>query len=179
MRLDPLIPLTFGTALTGLFVGALYHKARDLRRFREALAGYGLVSAPLVKAAAILIVVLEMGVVVGYVSPVTRSAAVLLAATLLATYAMAMGVNLARGRKVADCGCTTSASAQPLSWWMVGRNVALIILALVALAPEGQRALSTADLVVAIMTVTMCALLYQLHAIIVTLNTRIRLGGRA
>jgi hypothetical protein len=51
----------------------------------------------------------------------------------LLLFALAMGVNLRRGRRHIDCGCFQSALRQTLSWTLVARNVVLASLMAVAL----------------------------------------------
>jgi len=56
------------------------------------------------------------------------------AAALLLLFALAMGINLRRGRRHIDCGCFQSALKQTLSWTLVMRNVVLASLVGVALS---------------------------------------------
>jgi hypothetical protein len=63
------------------------------------------------------------------------------AAGLLLVFALAMAINLARGRSHIDCGCGDARGRQPLSAGLVIRNLAMaaaLILA-AALAPEPAR----------------------------------------
>jgi hypothetical protein len=50
------------------------------------------------------------------------------AAALLLLFALAMGINLRRGRRHIDCGCFQSALEQTLSWTLVMRNAVLALL---------------------------------------------------
>jgi hypothetical protein len=59
------------------------------------------------------------------------------AAALLAVFAAAVAINLARGRDHIDCGCGDAASRQPLHAGLVVRNLAMAVaLAAAALAPQ-------------------------------------------
>jgi hypothetical protein len=58
---------------------------------------------------------------------------------LLAAYGVAIAVNLARGRRTLECGCAPSAYRQPLSEWLLARNVGLIGVCAIALLPEATR----------------------------------------
>lgn len=69
------------------------------------------------------------------------------AMALLLLFAAAMGINITRGRSQIDCGCGRSQLRQPLSWLLVGRNVALSAVLLPRLMPTPAPAL--ADLVIA------------------------------
>jgi hypothetical protein len=51
-----------------------------------------------------------------------------LAAGLLSLFAVAMAINLARGRAQIDCGCFNSALRQHLRWSLVARNVCMVLL---------------------------------------------------
>lgn len=57
------------------------------------------------------------------------------AATLLVLFAVAMGINLLRGRRYIDCGCFQSSLKQTLSWILVVRNAAMASLLGLALSP--------------------------------------------
>jgi len=59
------------------------------------------------------------------------------AASLLLIFAIAMGINLRRGRRQIDCGCFQGALKQPLSWKLVVRNAALACLLAAAFVPGG------------------------------------------
>ena len=67
------------------------------------------------------------------------------AAALLALYAAAIAVNLARGRRHLDCGCAGPALRRPISGWLVVRNLVLVAIALADLAPLSTRPLVWVD----------------------------------
>lgn len=60
------------------------------------------------------------------------------AASLLLVFAMAMGINLRRGRRLVDCGCFQSTLKQPLSWKLVARNAVLACLLAATAASSGE-----------------------------------------
>jgi hypothetical protein len=73
--------------------------------------------------------------------PVAETAA----AGLLTVFALAMGINLARGRGHIDCGCGDARSRQPLSGGLVARNLILAaLLILAAVTPAGAYSLGGA-----------------------------------
>jgi len=145
--LDPTLSLiiTLGTAL--LFGAAAGHKLADWRRFRAALGNYRLLPEPLVPAVAVAVVALEIAACVLLLLPTLREAGAVLAAGLLALYAIAIGVNLARGRTSIDCGCLGVGRRAPISRWMVGRNLGLAAVVLLAALPRGARELAVLDFV--------------------------------
>ena len=55
----------------------------------------------------------------------------LIAMALLLGYAGGMAINLRRGRDRIECGC--GGAAQPLSWSLIGRNIAIAALVASAL----------------------------------------------
>ena len=62
------------------------------------------------------------------------------AALLLSVFAVAMGINLLRGRRHIDCGCFQGTLKQPLSWTLVSRNALLALLLVAAGAAASARA---------------------------------------
>jgi hypothetical protein len=118
--IDPALALVVRLAGALLLGGAAWHKLRDRESFRAALADYRLLPARLVPAAAALVTATELALALGLLA---TPRAAFGAAALLAGYALAIGVNLLRGRRHIDCGC--GGAAQPLSAWLVGRNLVL------------------------------------------------------
>ena len=59
----------------------------------------------------------------------TRFAA-LASAGLFLLFLVAMGINLVRGRKDLDCGCSGKKHSQKIGWKTIARNMVLILLAL-------------------------------------------------
>ena len=146
--LDPTLSLivTLGTAL--LFGAAAGHKLADWRRFRAALGNYRLLSAiRWSRPSPSAVVALEIAACVLLLLPTLREAGAVLAAGLLALYAIAIGVNLARGRTSIDCGCLGVGRRAPISRWMVGRNLVLAAVVLLAALPRGARELAALDIV--------------------------------
>lgn len=148
--MDPALDLVLRAALALLLVVAAAHKLLDFERFRSTLADYRLVPAALVPAAALVVVGVELLLAVGLGLPGLRRRGLQGAAAVLVLYAGAIGVNLARGRRHIDCGCLGAAAHQGLSWWLVGRNLALAAAALAAARPVQGRALVWVD----VLTVT-------------------------
>jgi hypothetical protein len=62
------------------------------------------------------------------------------AAGLLLLFAVAMGINIRRGRRHIDCGCFQSALKQTLSWTLVVRNVVIALLLGLAMLSAGGSA---------------------------------------
>jgi len=135
--MDPVIDATVRASLGLLFLSASAHKVRDPARFRATVADYRLLPRPLAPLGAAALVVAELAVFAGLVA--SRSWGLAGAAAMLALYAAAIGINLARGRRTLDCGCTGPALRRPISGWLVARNLLLAAVALAALAPVQAR----------------------------------------
>jgi hypothetical protein len=145
MSIDPVIAVTLRCLLTLMFAGAAWHKLADLTAFRIVLHDYRVVPPALVTPATALVVVTELGVAATLPWTASAPAAAWLAMTLLAVYAIAIAINLARGRRTLDCGCAPSAYRQPLSEWLLLRNAALIGAAALTLLPVSPRAWAGLD----------------------------------
>ncbi len=138
MTLDPSIPLAVRVLLTLIFAAAVYGKLRHRDAFVGVVANYDLLPQALVPVAAWSVLGVEAGVIVTLLSGIGLHAGAALAAALLCGFAVAMGVNLARGRTQIDCGCFQSALRQPLSIALVVRNLLLAALTLAVFLPESQ-----------------------------------------
>lgn len=133
--MDPLLVLAAGFFCAGLLLGAGWHKLRAPEAFRRALAGYELLPAFCLPVAARLLPLLEIALGAALLLPATRPAAAALACALFLLYALAMGVNLLRGRRGMDCGCSFGARAAGLSAFMPLRNLLFALAAALAAAP--------------------------------------------
>jgi hypothetical protein len=149
MRIDPSIllaahvlgALVFGTALVG--------KLRHVQEFIGVVANYRLVPEVFARPTAGLIVALEAIATLLLATGLIPIAAAGLAIALLAAFAVAMTINLARGRTVIDCGCFQSALRQKVSVALIVRNL-LLIAVLVPLLEETPQTLRSLSLLQAI-----------------------------
>jgi hypothetical protein len=146
LTLDPVASWILGLGLALLFGVAAGHKIADRARFMAVLRNYELVPAGLVPLAAVVTVAAEAGAALLLTLPPLRTFGAGVAATLLATYAIAIAVNLLRGRTRIDCGCFGLGRHDRIAWTMVGRNLVLIVLALTLLLPDSPRRLVALDL---------------------------------
>ena len=119
-----------------LLIRAAIGKARDLAAFEGALDGYRLLPFWSLPAAKIGFPAAELFIAASLMIPPLRALAGYAAAGLLTVFALAMAINLARGRSEIDCGCGGPASRQTLNWGLVVRNLliaaALVVAALLA-----------------------------------------------
>lgn len=134
---DPVWVHGAAALLALLLVHAGLVKLRAVAWFRGVVADYRLLPQRLELPAAIGLPLLELLAGVALLLPVSRGPAALLAAVLFGAYALAMAVNLRRGRRDVDCGCGGRDAVMPLSWWLVARNgVLVLICGLAAVPPE-------------------------------------------
>lgn len=138
-------------ALVLILLGAAWHKLSEPNMFLSALAGYRLVPQSLLDVMARAIPVLELALAAGMLVPVTRSMALVGVAVLMLGYALAIGINLARGRSYIDCGC--GGAAHPLSWGLLVRNGVLAAAALAASGATVDRPLDWLDAVTVVLGV--------------------------
>ena len=134
--LDPVVGMIVCSSLALLFAVASAHKLRALSEFAETLSGYRVLPAMLVRPASRLVPVLEGLVAAGLLIRPARESASLAGAVLLAIYAVAMALNLLRGRRQLDCGCLGPGGGGVVSVALVWRNV---LMALTLAAAGGTR----------------------------------------
>lgn len=158
--LDPLIVLVISTSLALLFFMAARHKMSAPRHFEGQLAAYDVLPDVMVKPVAGVLPWIEMALVFLILVPVTRTFAASLSALLLAAYALAMAINLLRGRKDIDCGC--GGQPQLLSRWLLLRNAVLVICSCLLLIPGNGRVVAWAEIPLLILFTAVLAMIYLL-----------------
>lgn len=115
-----------------LFTRALVHKLSDVTAFSGFVADYGILPDRLVTPATYGLVAAEALVLAALVVPALWPAGPVLAAAVLLGYAAAIAQAVRMGRRWIECGC--GGAVQPVSWTLVGRNLALAALALLGAA---------------------------------------------
>ena len=120
-----------------VFLTAAYGKLRHWAVFQGVIANYRLLPEVLVAPIAYALppaeILLGAALLLGLGSPWPELAG----AALLLLFALAMGINIGRGRRHIDCGCFQSALKQTLNWTLVIRNIVLSLLLGVALLTKG------------------------------------------
>lgn len=160
MMIDPLVTIVIATSLALLFLLAARHKISAHRRFEAQLAAYRILPEPMVSPVARVLPWIEIAVAISLLFAITRPLGAVVAAALLSLYAMAMAINLSRGRSQIDCGCGDT--PQALSGLLLLRNVVLTSGALFLLAPVATRPLGSLDMLFAVLFVAACSLSYTL-----------------
>ena len=158
---DPVLSLACALTLSYVFLAAGVHKVRDLTHFDATLGAYGLLPGVLVHPVSLLLPVMEFGIALGLLLPRSRLMAAWAGTAVLGVYTLAIGINLARGRRAVDCGCGDPGQKQSLSEWLLLRNGVLIGFAMLIAAPALVRPAGWLDWTVAALAASMFALLYS------------------
>lgn len=160
MHIDPIFIIASALAIAVLLASAATHKLRAPARFAKQLADYQLLPEALVRPSARVIPVVELAIAFALLVPVSRSWAALTAASLIALYAAAIGINLWRGRRDIDCGCAGPDQVQPLRPVLLLRNSVLVGLALLASVAPIVRDLNVFDGFVTLFASAVALLIY-------------------
>ena len=168
---DPVAVGAIVGALALVMFAAAWHKFSAPEEFVGALAAYQLLPESLVWPAARVLPVAEAVIGVGILIPYTRQAAALLLSGLVLFYAVAIAINLARGRSSIDCGC--GGEAHPLSWGLVARNAVLALAAMVASGQTLDRTMNWIDALTLVMGVL------AFYAMYLLVDELLRQAGRA
>jgi hypothetical protein len=158
--LDPAIGYVILTGGALLFASAGIHKLRDLSRFTAIFGAYRILPERLERSVARLVPFTELGVAIMLLWPPAGLAAVVPAVAVLVVYAGGMYLNIARGRRDLDCGCTMGQGRRAIATWMVYRNLCLAGALGIAGLPWSSRPLNGVDLVTVIGGLIVGATLY-------------------
>lgn len=110
-----------------VFARSTAHKLTEFSFFNATLGEYRVLPKAFVGPAAIALTAAEALAIALLIIPDSRAVGAMLAAGLLSLYAIAMSINLRRGRDRIDCGC--GGPGQMISWPLVVRNSVLAVLA--------------------------------------------------
>lgn len=148
--MDPLILLVSANVLAVLLASASLHKLVHRAEFRRSLTAYELVPDQMVPVLALGLPMLELASAAMLLIDPWRVLGGVLGAAMFAVYALAMSINLLRGRRDLACGCgwgVSSAEAEPrVSFGLVARNLVLIALALMLASVQADRPANGIDL---------------------------------
>jgi hypothetical protein len=158
--MDPVVDKTLRGALALLFLVAAAHKLRAPAAFQAHLADYRLFPGRATQGLAAAVVAGELATGLALLAASLRETAVAAALALLCTYSGAIALNLLRGRRDIDCGCSGPGIRQPLSPWLLARNALVAAIALACLAPLRARTLVWVDTVSVLGGVGVLAALY-------------------
>lgn len=117
----PIVAISIQLFAIILFIQAAVHKARGYIDFVSVLSGYKLIPISLIWIVAGLVILVETLAVLGLL--LTIPLLKYLAAALLVIYAIAIEINVVRGRTEIDCGC--GGQSLPISQSLVSRNLVI------------------------------------------------------
>ncbi|CFX58350.1 Methylamine utilization protein MauE [Candidatus Filomicrobium marinum] len=158
---DPLVTIFVRSFLALLFAGAAYSKLRHQEEFYGVVRNFRLMPDWLAYPFAMILPWLELAVAVGLVVDRAMPVAAVAASSLLIVFALAIAINVARGRKAIDCGCFRTGYRQNLSWLLVLRNVLLAGAGLIlVLAPQAVRTATVVDFMSGVLAALVAMTLY-------------------
>jgi len=128
-----------------VFVYASLDKLGEAQVFAKLVTAYHILPAELVPLASVVIPWLEFFTGLSLIAGFRWRGAALVYCTLMVGYTFGLSVNLLRGVEM-SCGCFSMMDATPVTWWTVGRDLALLIPGLYVLFSDTTRlALSDLD----------------------------------
>jgi len=123
---SPFLSLLFRWFLGVIFVYAGLVKIVDPLGFALALYNYHILPAWMINPLAICVPWVEVMVGVSLLAGVMLLGGAMVVSGMLAIFAVAIGISLIRGLNIA-CGCfSTSATAEPITWLYVVRDLLLL-----------------------------------------------------
>lgn len=175
---DPLATVFIRSFLALLFAGAAYSKLRHQEEFYGVVRNFRLMPEWLAAPFAAVLPWLELAIALGLLVDPALPYAAAAASGLLLVFAIAIAINVARGRKAIDCGCFRTGYKQPLSWLLVARNVLLASGGLVLVgAVEGSRAMTLFDITTGAMAAGVAMVLYLTAGLLGGVATTARNNG--
>jgi hypothetical protein len=181
MTIDPTFELSIRIFLGGLFTLSCLHKATDLPRFCAVIRSYfRTFTAPgsfAINCLAFGIIFAEMGIAFAAISMQSSWLIGYMATILLLIYTLGMGINILRGNRLLDCGCSWG-SETPVSGWMIIRNLVLMAASGVLLLPAAARQLTAMEITSSVALALCLYIFYLLFDQIVLNQTSIQEAQR-
>lgn len=125
----PLVLLIFRLFLSIVFFISSINKMRQFQQFTAIITAYRLLPETWSKTLALAITSTEFSVSMLLFMGWQSQIAAFVSIFMLFIFSIAMGINLIRGHTDLDCGCSGAKHAQKISFRLVGRNIALSIVA--------------------------------------------------
>lgn len=175
----PIIAVSCSLVLAVILLTGASHKLRAPHRFARQIEDYALLSGPAISVMARALPVIEGLLAIALLVPGLRIWGAAGAALLLALYTGAIAINLWRGRRDIDCGCSGPGLERPLSPALLARNGVLITMAVLAGLPTGAAALNGFGLFLIGASVAAVLILYTATEGLLTNQPRLKsLSGR-
>ena len=164
LSIDPAVADVIALALAALFGRAALDKFTSALHFREVVDAYQLLPRSLVAPTALGLPLIESLITValaaGCLNTAVRPIAGVFAAIMLGAYGASISVNLLRGLKNLDCGCSPAGEPRLIGAWMVARNAVLASFALACALPGFPRELGWWDAPLLLGGLVSCIALY-------------------
>lgn len=160
LQIDPVLSWVACLVLAAVFATAAASKLAQLGPFEGIVRNYRVLPARLVTPFARALPFVELFAAIGLLVAPLRVPAALVCAALLLAFALAMAINILRGRTDIDCGCFVGHSRQRIGWSLVLRNLILLAAAGLALVEPNARSLVAADYVTIVAATLTLALGY-------------------
>jgi len=159
---DPFVPVFTSIFLALVLVSAAIPKIRNVDEFQGVVANYRLLPAFMVLPFSRALPWLEIGTAIALMVPNLRELGALAAAGLFMMFAIALAVNVGRGRTYIDCGCVRRpTTANRIGMFHVMRALALAALSLFAAnVPLSISAVTLESALMGLAAAVMFALLY-------------------
>lgn len=171
----PLLSAAATPALAAIFGFAAIAKLRELAYFQGVVADYRLLPPALVPLAARALPLAELAGVAALLSEAGHRAGALALAAIALLYGLAIALNLLRGHRRIDCGCSWSPLPTMLTPPMLLRNAAVLLLALAALWPTEPR-LDQLHLATVLFLAVVVVVLYHTVDLLIVNHSRIALA---
>lgn len=144
---DPITHYLSIIFLSVLFLHAGVSKLLDINSFMQQLSAYELLPSLVLKLSSRLIPLVELSLALGLWFEAVQVWSAILIACLLVVYALAIVINLLRGRDHLDCGCQLGNRGQKITASLVFRNIVLLMFPLTILLGAEYRALTIVDFI--------------------------------
>lgn len=180
LALDPLIEFGIRGGIGILFGLAVAHKLREPSAFIGTVKAY-LKDTPAAAGAlpiAGTLVLAELAIVFLCLLPASAPLAGAAAMVAFLLYGAAIGLNIARGNLLLDCGCSWGSERQPATNALVVRNLVLAALAAVLLVPSSGRSLSALEIGSAVAAAAILLCLYTIANQLILNSERLREQSR-
>jgi uncharacterized membrane protein YphA (DoxX/SURF4 family) len=176
---DPMIDLALRFLLAMVFAGAAISKLQNAEEFHGVVRNFRILPRAVDGAFAFALPWIELAVAASLVTGFALVEGAAAAGTLLAVFAVAIAINIARGRTEIDCGCFRHGLRQKLSWSLVARNSVLAAAAVwITAQPTWPREVTAYDVAIAALAALSLVLTY-LCAVELASIRKLPLRGRS
>jgi hypothetical protein len=163
---EPVAIIFCQLSLAVIFGLGAWGKFRDLEEFTGIVRNYRLLPEFAIRPVAYLMPVLEAMIAVTLLLGTVQPYPAMGAFVLLAIFAVAMGINILRGRRYIDCGCFRTKLKQRLSWWLVVRNGLLMAMSAVLVVTAGSPGMTRPIALLDVYTGTMATIVVVLFYVV-------------